>query len=394
MKKHVLMAVGIFLVGVCASPAFAAVSLKRLGDHPFYRQTMTSEADFRTMVDQNGADLEAGFVKAGNPELYPDFMRQFPTAEIETIQVAPGERLDWMLFRKNGTGPVTAIKDVTWEGEAAFDAYRFYIDKDGQRYQFVVPVICGNVSLSSVEAIPQPVNQSPVCTMTLSTTELKCGQVVTVDASGSTDADGTIASVVFRLLDASNQVVSEKIDTEAPYVQEFTIPCDSSQYTITAVVIDNTGAESRPDDCLQTMKIEIAERKGGPVVDIGYAHLSDPANYVFARVGYEYPLTEKFSVLGMVGGFARFEGDDGEDAAFIADALLNYYFNDKLYMGGGLGFWSGDDGEIDLIVNMGYLIHETAAGMKTSLFVEGRCYAEELISSDASRLGVGLRFQF
>jgi hypothetical protein len=32
--------------------------------------------------------------------------------------------------------------------------------------------------------------------------------------------------------------------------------------------------------------------------------------------------------------------------------------------------------------------------MKTSLFVEGRCYAEELISSDASRLGVGLRFQF
>jgi hypothetical protein len=63
-------------------------------------------------------------------------------------------------------------------------------------------------------------------------------------------------------------------------------------------------------------------------------------------------------------------------------------------MGGGLGFWSGDDGEIDLIVNMGYLIHETAAGMKTSLFVEGRCYAEELISSDASRLGVGLRFQF
>jgi len=392
MKKHVLLAVGIFLVGVCASPAFAAVSLKRLGDHPFYRQTMTSEADLRTMVDQNGADLEAGFTKAGNPELYPDFMRQFPTAKIETVKVGPGERFDWMLFRKNGTGPVTAIKDVTWEGEAPFDAYRFYIDKDGQRYQFVVPAVCGNVSLSSVEAIPQPVNQSPVCTMTLSTTELKCGQVVTVDASGSTDGDGTIASVIFRLLDASDQVVSEKIDTEAPYVQEFTIPCESSQYTVTAVVIDNTGAESRPADCLQTMKV--AERKGGPVIDLGYAHQFDPANYVFARVGYEYPLAEKISVLGMIGGFARFEGDDGDDAAFVADALLNYYFNDKLYMGGGLGFWSGNDGEVDLIVNMGYLIHETAAGMKTSLFVEGRCYADELVSSDASRLGVGVRFQF
>lgn len=392
MKKHVLMAVGIFLVVACSSSAFAAVSLKRLGDHPFYRQTMTSEADLRTMVEQNAADIEAGFVKAGNPELYPDFMSQFPTTQIETVKIGPGEHFDWMLFRKNGTGPVTAVKDVTWEGEAPFDAYRFSIDKDGQRYQFVVPAVCGNVSLSNVEVIPQPVNQSPVCTMTMSNTEFKCGQTVTVDAGGSTDPDGTIVSVVFRLLDASDQVVLEKIDTEAPYVQDITIPCDSSQYTVSVVVIDNTGAESRPADCLQTMKV--AERKGGPVLDLGYAHQFDPANYVFGRVGYEYPLTEKLSVLGMIGGFARFEGDDGDDGAFIADALLNYYFDEKLYMGGGLGFWSGNDGEVDLIVNMGYQVHESAGGVKTSIFVEGRCYADELVSSDASRLGVGVRFRF
>jgi len=127
------MAVGIVLVVAFASTACAAVSLKRLGDHPFYRETMTSEADLRTMVDQNGAELEAGFAKAGNPELYPEFERQFPTADVEAVKIDPGERFDWMLFRKNGTGPVTTVKDVIWEGEEAFDAYRFSIDKDGRR---------------------------------------------------------------------------------------------------------------------------------------------------------------------------------------------------------------------------------------------------------------------
>ena len=81
-------------------------------------------------------------------------------------------------------------------------------------------------------------------------------------------------------------------------------------------------------------------------------------------------------------------------AVFTADALLNYYFNEKLFVGGGLGFWSGNDGKVDLIVNTGYLIHEKPGVLKTSIFVEGRCEIDELVSSNASRLGAGLRFQF
>ena len=82
------------------------------------------------------------------------------------------------------------------------------------------------------------------------------------------------------------------------------------------------------------------KRKGGPVVDVGYAHQFDPADYIFARVGYEYPLTEKLYVLGLVGGFARVAGDDG-GSAFTVDALLNYHVNDKLFFGGGVGLWAG-----------------------------------------------------
>ncbi len=397
MKKKLFLLVGVCLVVACASSAFAAVTLKRLGDHPFYRPPLTSEADLRTMVEKHSADLQAGFAKAGNPELFPEFMAQFPAAKVESVKVAPGERFSWMLFRKKGTGPVTAVKDVTWGGEAAFDAFSFHIDMDGQRYEFIVPAICGNLTLTNVGAMPALANQDPVCNMKLSNSEIKCGQVITVDATGSTDPDGTISEVVFQLLDASNKVVTEKSDKEAPFVQEFTIPCDSPQYTVKTVVIDSTGAQSSPADCTQT--VTVAKRKGGPVVDVGYAHQFDPANYVFARVGYEYPLTEKLYAMGLVGGFARFEGDDG-GSAFTADALLNYYFNEKMFVGGGVGLWAGeddtddDDVEADLILNMGYLVHEKPGGMRTSLFLEGRCEADELVSSLASRLGLGVRFQF
>jgi hypothetical protein len=43
---------------------------------------------------------------------------------------------------------------------------------------------------------------------------------------------------------------------------------------------------------------------------------------------------------------------------------------------------------------MGYQVHESAGGLKTSLFFEGRCEADELVSSLATRLGMGVRFQF
>ena len=402
MKKKLFLMLGICLIVACTSSAFAAVTVKRLCDHPFYRPPMTSEADLRSMVEKSSADLQAGFAKAGYADLFPEFMAQFPTAKVESVKVAKGETLNWMLFKRKGTGKVTAIKDVTWGGEAAFDAFSFYIDKDGQRFNFIVPAVCGNVSLMNTGAVPEPVNQNPVCNMSVSNSEIKCGQVVTVDATGSSDPDGTIAEVVFQLLDASGKAVAEKSDKEAPFVQEFTIPCDSPQYTVKAVVIDIKGAQSSPSECSQT--VTVAKRKGGPVVDVGYAHQFDPAEYVFGRVGYEYFFNEKLSAIGFIGGFARFDGDDG-GSAFTVDALQNYYITEKLFVGGGVGLWAGeedsdstyadgDDVEADLIINMGYLVHEKPGGLKTSLFIEGRCEADEMISSYASRLGLGVRFQF
>lgn len=401
MKKKLLGVLGMCLVLTSVSSVFAAETLKRLGTHPFNRPAMTSEADLRTMVDKNGTDLQTGFAKAGDGDLYPEFKSQFSSAKIEPVQVAPGQKLDWMLFRNNGTGPVKAVKDVTWGGKTSFSAFRFFIVKNDQRYMFIVPAACGNLSLMAVEAIPAQVkeveqaiktNQAPVCSMKLSNTRVKCGQVVTVDASRSTDADGSISQVLFQLLDASDKVVTEKTDKEAPFIQEFTIPCRSPNYTVGTTVIDNDGAKSNQGDCIES--IAVVKGRGGPVVDVGVSQQFDPASYAFGRVGYELPITENITAMGLVGGFSRFDGDDGDSGVFTADVLMNYYFTDKLFAGAGLGFWSGNDGKADLIANVGYLVYEKPDVMKASVFLEGRSEADDLGSSLATRFGAGIRFQF
>lgn len=310
MKKPVLLVLCAFLVAAFASSAVAAVSLKRLAEHPF-SPPMTSEAEFRAMAEQNSADLQAGFVKAGYPEVFQEFMAQLPAADIESIKVAPGERFVWMLFRNKHTGKVKLLQDVTWAGEQPFDAYRFYIDYAGRRYEFIVPPICGNLSLKSIGRVPEPAPAPPPPA------------------------------------------------APAPVAPE-------------------------PEP--------VVERKGGPVFDLGLAQQFDPASYVFARIGYALPLLERLSIMGLVGGFIRFDGDDGGDA-FIADALLSYSVTDRLFVGGGAGYWSDED-EVDLILNVGYLIYEKPDAFRTSIFLEGRCQADDLISSEASRLGAGVRFQF
>ena len=61
------------------------------------------------------------------------------------------------------------------------------------------------------------------------------------------------------------------------------------------------------------------------MLDIGLARQSDPANYVFARVGYEVPLSDKLYLMGLVGGALRWMGNDG-GSAFTADLMLDYHW--------------------------------------------------------------------
>ncbi len=398
--------IGMLVVGVAA--AGAATTLKRLGRHPFYKPPLTSIADLQKMVDERQADLSHGFAKAGEPALFKAFQEQFPQAAITAVKFAYGETLRWMLFKKGGK--VRVLRDVIWHGKDPFDAFQFSIDMDGRRYVFVVPLRCGNLGLKEVGAAPAPekaaapppppapVNQDPLCALSVSPQRLFSGQQITADASGSTDPDGNIASVKFALIDPAGNTVDEKTVAAPPFVQQMTVP-GSGNYRVVATVTDDKGASATSPQCEQQVAVE---RRGQFIGDVGFFRQFDPQNYLALRVGYEYYLNESFSLLGLVGGFPTLTGNDGA-GAFTFDALANYHFAQRFFAGIGVGGWitNGDqdldaeDSQADMIVNVGVRVYGEPHAFNTSVYFEARSAFDEFDDIDKyGRFGVGLRFGF
>ncbi len=154
MKRNLFLVLIVCLFVSFVSSAFAASVLKRVNANPFYRPPLTSEADLKELVKSQNTLIKKGFAKVGYPNLYRAFSQQFPSSTIDSIKVSPGETFKWMFFRKKGTGPVIVTKDVTWGGAGSLDAYRFYIDMKGNRYEFVVLHACGNFALKNIAKIP------------------------------------------------------------------------------------------------------------------------------------------------------------------------------------------------------------------------------------------------
>jgi hypothetical protein len=368
MSRHRLFLVLVTCLAVgFASSASAATTWKRLGANPFYRPSLTSETDLKTLVKDRSADLKAGFAKAGYPDLYPAFMEQFPTAKIDSVKVAPGETFIWIVFKKKATGRVAVLKDTTWRGAAAFDAYRFSIDKDGKRHEFVVPYACGNVALRGMAPIPPP----PVA------------------AAPPPPAPPAPAPVV-------PPPVAVAPPPPAPVVAppvEVPPPAPAPVVPPPVAVAPPPPPPVAPPPAVVPPPPPVAKPHGGPLFDIGLSRQPDPANYVFARAGYEVLLVDRLYLMGLVGGSLRWMGNDG-GSAFTADALLDYHWLGGLSVGLGAGYWSGNDGQVDLIADIGFLLTGYEDGSNSSLFLEARLPVDELDNlNEFGRFGLGLRFR-
>lgn len=322
VKIGVWLGAVILLLGV-AGTAQAQTELKQLGQNPFVQQ-LTSIGDFQEMVKETLPDLKKGFATAGAPELLDDFVIQVEQSNIETVDVPVGEHLQWMIYRKDQR--VEVMKNLIWAGKEPFEAYRLVVERDGKRNVFVVPTICGNVSLLRSSALPAP---TPVVT-------------------------------------APTPAAPPVVAAPAP------VPATPADSPWTEPVL----------------------KRGHFVADLGYLHQPDPANYLLMRVGYAYRFHDHFSLLGMIGFAPVVHGDDDTDSV-MADLTANYHF-DRMYIGGGMGFWhSSRKDRADLIVNAGYRIYGEAYQRNLSLFVEGRIGLDDLSDfNEYVRYGGGLRYQF
>lgn len=391
------------LLTFLTTSAMASTTLHQLGRSPFYAPPLTDMNDLKNMVESSGKSIQKGFEVAGYPELYSVFIKEFPTAEIDAIELGKGEYLMWMFYRKNGKGPVRIAKDVTWANDKPFKAFRLYLTHQNKRYEIVIPNTCGNLALRAVSDVPVVMaNNAPECQMTVAPDNLFCGDTVTVDASGSSDNDGSIASVNISMVDSENTVVEEQTVTSAPFTASLVVPCGEG-YAVQTTVTDNQGAVSTSPACAQAVS---GRRHFVPVAALGYMHLLDPGNFFTARGGLEYWFNEDISVMGMLGYNYHFDGKQG-DNAFSADVLALYHIS-RYYIGAGIGFWNMDDNSydleqreildgsnLDLILQAGVRVYGEVDSFNISLFGEARTFADSLDDLDvATRFTGGLLFRF
>jgi hypothetical protein len=404
MKSAALLGKWFFVVLLLVSfagIAQAETQLKQLGVNPFYGPEIKSNDDFRRMVRETLPELKKGFNQAGAADLFEDFVAQVKQPDIREIDVNPGEKLQWMIFRKGTT--VKVVKDVVWAGKEPFAAFLVNVDKAGIRYTFVVPAKCGNVSLALTQPLPVAKvveNNPPFCQVAISPLNLAPGKDVTIDASQSGDTDGSIAAVFIQVEDANSKVVAKNKLDKPPFVHQLTMN-QTGDYTIRVSVVDDKGQESFSPGCVATTvtvaaakETKVESSSGHLVADAAIMHQPDPATYLLFRVGYDYRFNDSLSVLGMVGVAPVVDGEDDDDS-LMADITGIYHYQ-RMFVGAGVGAWhSSMDDRVDMIVNAGYRVYGEADTFNIALFVEGRAAFDQFDElNDYGRLGVGLRFQF
>ncbi|MGB5684818.1 MAG: hypothetical protein WBM35_03335 [Candidatus Electrothrix sp.] len=377
----------LLLLSVCT--AQAATTLTVIGRHPFYTPPLKSVDDLKSMVQTQQTALMEGLQAAGAPELYTPLMQQFSQAQIKNVEYQPGETFHWMLFRPNGVGQVKATKDLIWGGKAALSGYEFFIDAGEKRYIFAVPLFCGNLALKEVVQIIVKTVPGPERIVNVPGPE----RIVNVPGPERIVTVPGPERIV-------NVPGPERIVNVPGPERIVNVP---GPERIVEKVVEKVVEGPAPccPECLYPVRF---------VADMGYLRLSDPADFGFGRIGVEYAFNQRLSFLGMIGGAAKADGNDGDDA-WLIDFMLQYniFFMqvadtwNPVFLGFGLGGWmsNGDDdidsedSDIDIIAQVGTQIYGHPDSFNTSVFFEARSGIDEFDDlSMYGRFGAGLRFRF
>ena len=278
LNKKLLCTLVAGSVFVSFSAAQAATTLMQIGLSPFYQPPLTSTDSLVVMVQEEMDDVKKGFEKAGRTDLYEPFVAQIKNAEIKTLEYGKGTTFDWMFFKKKGKGVVRVAKDVTWGNEKTFPGFQLDVESEGKIYTFVVPLGCGNVALMGSKDVPAPVvvapaaNKAPNCSMNVSPAQAFCGEQITVDASASSDADGTVSSMLIKVTDAAGQTV-EETPVEGGLMGQIAMPCGDN---IVAVTVTDNDGESATSAACSSEVTGISRTRF--LADIGYYNMPDPGH--------------------------------------------------------------------------------------------------------------------
>lgn len=134
-------------------PLKTAAGLKRMGSDP------RVATDIRTVLGQAGiaslTDRVVAALSEANESVRGGLCSDAAPAEGTVVEctVQPGQTMLWMAYRPTGGATLDLLRDIRWAGRSAFPAFLFRIAVDSRTYTFVLPKICGNLTLMTMSEV-------------------------------------------------------------------------------------------------------------------------------------------------------------------------------------------------------------------------------------------------
>ena len=134
--------------------------VRRLGGRTTrFSPPMHSVSDLRLMVNTNRTQISQVLTMAGLGDISAQVLETLTSGQMTEATITPGTHMQWMALKRAGTPDL--LRNVRWAGRESFEAFQFVVSAGGNTYTFVVPKVCGNMSLLSVSPIPRPTVTPP-----------------------------------------------------------------------------------------------------------------------------------------------------------------------------------------------------------------------------------------
>ncbi len=240
------------------------------------------------------------------------------------------------------------------------------------------------------------INFPPVSALLCLPCEEFIGKPVSLDASGSSDADGEVVKADFLIVDEAGNIIDTYSDPEKPFAwtKQFV---KEGIYTATAVVTDNFGAISEPAKVSLTIKRK-KQKMFSFLVDVGGTAAKGYGTYVgytSGRLGLITNILPKRLDFILSGGGGYISDIPGWKSFYNVDALFNLRFGPATFGFGG-GATSAYKDSVNYshgegIINLGYDVLKISK-FTSSIFIEVRGPVSAIPFEDNAKLMLGFRF--
>jgi hypothetical protein len=123
----------------------------RLGTSERFSMPMRTVDQLHAMVNKNRSQFTQVLSLASLSGISGQVFDALTIGPVTDTTIQPGTHMEWMAMKRAGKPAI--VQNVRWSGRTPFDAWTFDVTDGGYKYTFLVPKVCGNLTLLSSTAV-------------------------------------------------------------------------------------------------------------------------------------------------------------------------------------------------------------------------------------------------